>query len=147
MKHTHWLLRSPELQFATLNVRHRRATEAYKNCVGLTFTREVYLTSLNTGQSFRKQNWRLKKKSFQWGYYLYWQNVRQNFFLMLSRIICKLNKESSNESFWHISLTSVPCSDLRLLYGLQNQNIQHLEIGAGIVQKRCILQFRISSLS
>lgn len=60
------LLRRHEALIVTLTGCHRRATEAYKNSMVLLFTREVYLTSLTTGQSFRKQCCGLRRNSFQW---------------------------------------------------------------------------------
>lgn len=62
------LLRSHEQLAVSLAVHHRRATEAYKSSMVPHFTIEVYLTSLTTGQSFRKQGCGLKQNSLQWGY-------------------------------------------------------------------------------
>lgn len=65
----------------TLTVHHRRATEAYKNSMVPLFTREVYLTSLTTGQSFRKQYSWLKQNSFQCTYLPHGKIWSRNFLL------------------------------------------------------------------
>lgn len=118
-----------------LTARHRRATEARKNSMVLLvcffFYKRGYLTSLTTGQPFRKQCCELKQNSFQFGY-LPPGRIWSSFLLNVIQCSPQTQKTKHEYIFLrHLSLA--PSSNLEaFLLGLsviKSNNSHHIQLG------------------